>query len=130
MTSVPPSPIWSHTFLFLTVFKVIVISVTFRVVAILGTETLIIVTEIVSSSLSCGSSAMKTFEDVPKRCCIGPLRIRGLRFCLRRPLSFVHLHPGDWPRCVSKSELLQKKSLPMAKLPGALHKQHSVVGRG
>ena len=66
MTSVPPCPIWTDIFLFLTVLKVKDISVIFRAVVILGTEAFIVVTGNASSAFSCGS-AMRICGDVPKR---------------------------------------------------------------
>ena len=94
----------------LSVFKVTVISVISRVVVILGTETS---SSLESCSLRCPVNRRRwELEKMCRNdvCCFGPLGLRGLRLSLGGPLPFVHLHPGDWPWCVSKSELQKKKA--------------------
>ena len=97
--------------------RVTVISVISRVVVIL--ETFIVVAGIVSSSSSCGSSAVRTCEDVPKRRML-PWYSRIALWSWRSITILSPLPWGDWPRCVSKSKLKKKKrkSLPLVKLPG------------
>ena len=98
--------------------RVTVISVISRVVVILGTETFIVVAGIVSSSSSCGLSAVRTCEDVPKKRML-PWYSRIALWSWRSITILSPLPWGDWPRCVSKSKLKKKrKSLPLVKLPG------------
>ena len=89
--------------------RVTVISVISRVVVIL--ETFIVVAGIVSSSSSCGSSAVRTCEDVPKKQML-PWYSRIALWSWRSITILSPLPWRDWPRCVSKSKLKKKKKKP------------------
>ena len=121
MTGVPPYHIWSDIFLFLSVFKVIVISVIFRVIIILGIETFIIVTGIGSSSSSCGSSAVKTCEDMPKRrMLLWAIWYSEVALLYWRSITIRSPSPwGTGHDALVNQNSKEKKNLPLVKLPGA-----------